>query len=112
MGDFWGVENFRPNFDDHKGCSLLLVHNSKALNKLEALDNVQILKVTIEEVIKRQSNAFKASKPHTLRAEFWEDYQLYGFAYILKYFNYTIMGRMKARIKYYLFKLHLRKYSY
>lgn len=112
MGDFWGIEEFRPDFNDHKGCSLLLVHNSKALNILEALDNVQILKVTIDEAIKRQSNAFKASKPHVLRAKFWRDYQLYGFAYILKYFNYTLMGRIKARVKYILFKLHLRKYSY
>lgn len=32
IGDFWGVENFYPQFDDDKGISLLLVNSQNGLN--------------------------------------------------------------------------------
>lgn len=113
MGDFWGVEQFRPNFDDHQGCSLAITHCEKAEKILKELSNVELLEVSIDEVIKRQSNAFAPSKPHHLRDEFWRDYANNGFEYLLpKYFCYTGKGRLKAFMKYVLFKLHLRQYSY
>lgn len=113
MGDFWGVENSRPDFDDHKGCSMAIVHSRKAEKIINALPNTEILDVSINEVIKRQGNAFAPSKPHPMRNEFWEDYTSKGFSFILhKYFYYSTMGILKAGIKYVLFKLHLRKYSY
>lgn len=113
MGDFWGVEDFRPGFDDHKGCSMAIVHSLKAEKIIKVLPNTEILKVSIEEVTKRQGNAFVPSTPNPRREEFWKNYAKKQFPFILrKYFCYSMMGRLKARIKYTLFKLHLRKYSY
>ena len=113
MGDFWGVENFRPDFDDHKGCSMAIVHSRKAEKIINALPNTEILDVSIDEVIKRQGNAFAPSKPHAQRKSFWKDYADKGFPFVLqKYFYYSTVGIIKASIKYMLFKLHLKKYSY
>lgn len=113
MGDFWGVEDFRPNFDDHKGCSMAITHSEKAESILKKLENTEILEVSIDEVIKKQGNAFAPSRPHCLRDEFWSDYNNGGIPAVLpKYFFYTGKGRLKAFVKFVLFKIHLRKYSY
>lgn len=113
MGDFWGVERFHPNFDDHKGCSMAIVHSIKAEKIINLLPNTEILDVSINEVVKCQGNAFAPSKPHPMRNDFWEDYTSKGFPFVLqKYFYYSTMGIIKASIKYMLFKLHLKKYSY
>lgn len=34
IGDFWGIEHFRPDFDDDKGCSLIMCHNEKTMQLL------------------------------------------------------------------------------
>lgn len=31
IGDFWGIEKIMPDFDDDKGCSLVMLHNEKAI---------------------------------------------------------------------------------
>ena len=113
MGDFWGVEEFYPNFDDHKGCSLVIVRNNKAGRIFKKIENVEILKVSIDEVIKKQGNAFAPSKPHPQKDFFWNDYMIGGIKFTLaKYLNYTYIGRSKAFIRYILYKLHLGKYYY
>lgn len=113
MGDFWGVEDFRPNFDDHKGCSMAITRSEKAKSILNKLSNTQSLEVSIDEVIKRQGNAFAPSRPHNQRDEFWFDYNNGGFPVVLpRYFYYTWSGRLKAFVKFILFKMHLTKYSY
>ena len=113
MGDFWGIEEFRPSFSDGKGCSLAVIHNSKAEKILLELRDTSIIEVSIQEVTKRQLNAFTASAPHPLREEFWTCYSKEGFKGVLsKYLNYTEMGRLRALVKYLLFKLNLRNYSY
>lgn len=113
MGDFWGIEDYHPDFDDHKGCSLALVRSQKALDWLSVLLDTETLEVPIEEIIKRQGNAFAPSKPHIRRPEFWKDYQKNGITGVLpKYFSYNTKGRLKAFIKYTLFKLHIMRYGY
>lgn len=113
MGDFWGIENFRPDFDDHKGCSMAITHSMNAEKILDLLPATEILEVSIDEVIRKQGNAFAPSKPHVQRNSFWKDYVEGGISLILKeYFDYTTNGRIKALVKYVLFKMNLRKYSY
>lgn len=113
MGDFWGVEDFHPNFDDHKGCSMVITRNVKAENILKLLENTEFLEVSIDEVIKKQGNAFAPSIVHSDRNEFWKEYRQNGFSAVLtKYFNYNLPTRLKYLIKFLLFKLNLKKYSY
>ena len=113
MGDFWGIQELYPKFDDKKGCSLAIIHNSKAMDYLHNLANTELLEVSISDVIKKQGNAFCPSVPHPQREQFWKDYKMDGISNILpKYFNYTRLGRIVAFFKYILFKLHLRRYTY
>lgn len=33
IGDFWGIEKIAPEIDDDKGCSLVIVHTNKKINR-------------------------------------------------------------------------------
>ena len=113
MGDFWGIEFLHPTFDDHKGCSLAIIHNMKAEIFLNKLENIQLLEVTIDEIIKKQGNAFSPSQTNEYRTLFWQIYEKKGIKGVLPYFfGYTLKGRVKAFLKIVLFKLHLIKYQY
>lgn len=112
MGDFWGIEQSHAHFDDHKGCSLALVRTQKAHQWLLSLSNTELLEVSINDIIRRQGNAFNPSKAHSLRKDFWTDYQSHGYAYVFnKYLGNNLKYRTKDMIKYLLFLLHLKKYG-
>lgn len=38
LGDFWGIENILPEFDDDKGCSVALLYNPKSKYFIEGMD--------------------------------------------------------------------------
>ena len=91
MGDFWGIENFYPEFDDGKGCSAILARTKKAQNILIQIDGLIYKEVALDEITKKQANAFAPSKVPTQRAEFWEDYKQNGFDFCARkyFFIYT-----------------------
>lgn len=37
LGDFWGIENVCPEFDDDKGCSVVLIYNPKIKYLIEGM---------------------------------------------------------------------------
>ncbi len=37
LGDFWGIENVLPDFDDDKGCSAVLIYGKRALSFVSTL---------------------------------------------------------------------------
>lgn len=109
MGDFWGIEEFYPEFDDGKGCSMVIARTIKAQTVFPKVEWLTYKKVTIDEAIQKQANAFAPSPANERRAEFWDDYKKNGFAYCArKYFFYTVKDRSKAIIKRILFALKLR----
>lgn len=112
MADFWGIEDIDPDFNDKKGCSLVLTRNKKADCLIKALNNVSIKEVDLEKAIKKQGNASKPSNQPNDRDTFWKDYQLHGFEYnAKKYFDYSYKRKIKNSIKNILFFLHLRGYK-
>lgn len=48
LGDFWGIEQVDPTFDDNKGCSAVLLNNPA--RKL-LLDGIETRQVTYEQVL-------------------------------------------------------------
>ena len=108
MGDFWGVDQILPEFDDGKGCSVALVRNEKAAQILREA-GLTMRSVSVEDVIQKQANAFAPSSPNERRAEFWKDYAENGFPFVArKYFHYEPYFRLKAIVKRVLFALKLR----
>lgn len=109
MGDFWGIEKFHPEFDDGKGCSVVIARTKKAQSTMSEVEWLTSEKVTLDEAIQKQANAFAPSTANQHRADFWDDYGKYGFEYCAKkYFLYTTKDRVKAIIKRVLFALKIR----
>lgn len=108
MGDFWGIENCYPDFDDGKGSSIVLSRTEKANEILKAVEWLTLRSVKIEDALHKQANAFKPSPPNPLRDEFWKDYKNEGFGFCArKYFGYTTKNRVRQFVKRVLFELKL-----
>lgn len=95
IGDFWGIEKYKPEFDDNKGVSLLLINTEKG-EKIFSQINKDLLYLVsnIDEV--KQRNLTMPTKISPKREEFWKGFNKYGYEYVAK--KYTTYG-MKNRIK-------------
>ncbi len=93
IGDFWGIKNGPPDFEDEKGVSLILVNTRKGRTLFEAVsDRLYYRKSNIVEGM--QVNLKEPSKPSPKIHEFWTDYQTHGFVYVAKkYADAGIKGK-------------------
>lgn len=74
IGDFWGIEKIKPEFDDGKGISLVLINTVKGMNLFDCI------KQTIEYF---ESNTTDCTQPNLVeptvaspeRDHFWADFQ-------------------------------------
>lgn len=63
IGDFWGIENVRPDLDDDKGLSLVLVNSPKGMALLKNL-SCEFVTVGFDEAVKGNSAYYHSvSKP-------------------------------------------------
>ena len=63
IGDFWGIENIRPEIDDDKGLSLVLVNSPKGMASLKTL-SCEFVPVGFDEAVKGNSAYYHSvSKP-------------------------------------------------
>ena len=71
LGDYWGIWNQHPEFDDNKGTSVVFVHSLKGQAILEQLrDKADYLEVNIEDAYRENGSLMNSSKPHLGRDEF------------------------------------------
>lgn len=97
IADFWGIEDFHPEFADSFGVSALLLNSSKGETLfMDAAVNLADKLCTLDEFAKKQRNVRAPSPLPPLRAQFWHDYYTKGFKYIAKrYGGYSFMKRLK-----------------
>ena len=109
IGDFWGIEKFSPDFVDTKGVSMVLVNTDKGKSFFEkAKGHFDIKEQTLEEAKVRNPNLYKSSAPFVSPEAFWNDYNKYGFYYVVKkYGRYDLKNRTKYLIKRILKKLRI-----
>lgn len=74
LGDYWGVWNQHPEFDDNKGTSIVFTHSEKAIEILnEIKPQVECTEVDIEEAIKENPSMIASSKEHPKRSQFLKE---------------------------------------
>ena len=74
VGDYWGVWNQQPNFDDDKGVSLLLVHTNKGIEIWDLIkDNFDYMNVNVNEALQNNPSALESSYSHENREKFFKD---------------------------------------
>lgn len=73
LGDYWGIWDQHPEFDDNKGTSLLLVHTERGQQAWAQLAaNFRVCPVTCEEALAQNPSALQSSVPHPNRMRFFE----------------------------------------
>ncbi|MFT0317314.1 Coenzyme F420 hydrogenase/dehydrogenase, beta subunit C-terminal domain [Bacteroides thetaiotaomicron] len=55
IGDFWGINNIMPDFDDDRGCSLVILNSNRGEAVFSRL-NINYKKVLYAEVVSNNSN--------------------------------------------------------
>jgi len=100
IADFWGIELCKPEFDDDKGVSLVLLNTTKGKNIFENINKCLLHKQSnVEECKQRQRHLMEPATRSPLRDAFWKDYHNNGFEYVAKkYTNYGLLNRFKQKI--------------
>ena len=74
LGDFWGIENIHPRFDDNKGSSLVILNTKKGMKVFENIRNrTDYIKTDIEQACKYNMCLTKSVRPHVNREEFFNN---------------------------------------
>lgn len=107
LGDYWGIDNVRPEMNDNKGVSILLVNTPKAKKLLESID-FKFEETTFEEGYKNNPVIFQSPKPWYRRKQFFDNLDISNSVCdnIRKCLKRTLI--MKVNDKYYKFKVLLR----
>lgn len=71
IGDFWGVHNVFPNFDDDKGVSAISINSPKGEDIVNQL-NLHKIKCTFEAIKQYNPALYKSSPIPPERKTFWE----------------------------------------
>ena len=73
LGDYWGIQNIHPDFDDDKGTSLVLL-NSKTGEALwnKVQENITIIPTDLKTAIKHNPSVQSSCKSHPKRKDFFE----------------------------------------
>lgn len=107
LGDYWGVWNQHPKFDDDKGTSIVFVHSKKGENILKQLeDKMNCIEVDIEEAYRENESLVISSKAHEKREEFFEKVNPSNFQeLVLEYFlpkkikKVGLFEKIKGKVK-------------
>lgn len=77
IADFWGVQNFYPEFDDDRGVGLVLVNSDKGRKAYEQVNAIN-LEATYEQAL-NQNPCIEYSVPMTKHVKtFWDNFSLKG----------------------------------
>lgn len=116
IGDFWGIEQCKPHFDDDKGVSLVLVNTEQGQRIFEEIGDQLLYEVSSADDA-MQRNLQRPTPPSPKREQFWLEFESKGYKYVArKYTTYGSKNRVKQQVlkpilvKLGVFKL-LRRFS-
>lgn len=110
IGDFWGINQLMPDFDDDKGVSLILVNSSNGQKYIYSLD-VNICKSSLSHA-KQFNNGFREeTNSHPNRRKFFASLYMCNdvSSLITKYSKPTLRLRLINKISYLKMKYAQRK---
>ena len=82
LGDFWGIENKHPEYDDGLGVSLVLCNTERGQIALDQIhDNVQLFESNLSGC--RQPQLYKPTKKPFTYEYFWRVYESKGIEAVL-----------------------------
>lgn len=96
VGDYWGVENYSPEFFDNAGVSLVFLNTERAKEIIPYLSEQCD---TVESDVQKcqQPNMIAPSPIPGYRESFWRDLKSKGFEHSLK--RFTAYGKLRFRVR-------------
>ena len=70
LGDFWGIDQLKPEFDDDLGVSLVMINSPKGYSFLP-LSELSYICMTYDDAKKRNSSIYNSSQEHYMRNYFF-----------------------------------------
>ena len=101
IADFWGIQHIHPEFDDDKGCNLVLINSEKGLNFFNKLECDKI-ESDFNTAIKYNPSYFKSVSEPKYRQYFFDNFGKFGFSIynkIQKEQQPSLIRRIASRIK-------------
>lgn len=101
IADFWGIQHIHPEFDDDKGCNLVLINSEKGLNFFNKLECDKI-ESDFNTAIKYNPSYFKCASEPKYRQYFFDNFDKFGFSIynkIQKEQQPSLIRRIASRIK-------------
>lgn len=100
VGDYWGVQDVLPGFDDNKGVSLLFFNNDRAIERFDSFKSLlKFQEITMDDAIKQPNLKSHSIIPKTVDA-FWNDFRNKGIGYCISFYSPVgIPFRIKRKIK-------------
>lgn len=80
IGDFWGIEKVKPEFDDKMGVSLIIAHTDKAKDIINKFNEENIFECKKENIL--QPRLISPTEPND-REKFMNDYKNKPFGLLL-----------------------------
>lgn len=105
IADCWGIKQNRPDIDDNKGVSLVIVNTEKGKFIQEnVVSNLECYSIDINDYMQPQ---LKEPNKRSEKVDvFWNDYLNNGFDYIVKkYGTVSLKNRIKRKIRRIVFKI-------
>jgi coenzyme F420-reducing hydrogenase beta subunit len=101
LGDFWGIEEIFPQFDDDKGTSCVIINSTKGDKIFSDIYNkIDRMKYDYQSYISFQHALYKPAFLPPERNKFWKDYYSKGYKYSSqKYVGKQIFWRFMRCIK-------------
>lgn len=98
IGDYWGIDDVAPEFNDHKGISLVMLRTEKAAALFEQCKHeLDVIDTSSHELV--HYNLKRPTARPADRDRFWHDYEVRGFGYATaKYGRYDFVHRIKYRL--------------
>lgn len=94
IGDFWGIEKIAPEIDDDKGCSLVIVHTDKKVNRLS--NNSILSEISLrQDPFKGNPSYYTSPYQPVNRAFFFSQFGKNGFC---KAWKKTMSTKLQDRI--------------
>lgn len=110
LGDYWGIEQVMPEFDDNKGISQAMINTVKGEELFRAIRD----RLLVEEINTTGSSQHNLQLPSIYpenREDFWRDYKRKGYPYVArKYAGYNLVGKLRQLILRLLKRLGLDEY--
>ena len=102
LGDFWGIENVNPSFDDNKGLSAVILNTTKGENAFQTVANsITYFETDADSIAKGNFTVLEPKAPHPQRMDFLHD--MYKGSYskaIKKYCSYAGLNRILIDARY------------